>query len=244
MQVREARTEDIAGIRDVAKESLRSSYSHFLDEEIIEHAVEEWYSEEKLESELQSRGLMLLVALEGGDVIGFTQSDMLPDVPEGNILWLHVDPDRRGEGIGTSLLGRTLEELREHDVETPVGLVLADNEEGNQFYREHGFEKVSEHTAEIADQTYTENVYTETDSTVLEPREFEGRTLYINRAESSRGSKAPFFVAFTDEAAENRYGYFCSNCESFDNSMDSMERIECNNCGNKRKAVRWDAAYL
>ncbi|WP_458185206.1 GNAT family N-acetyltransferase [Haladaptatus sp. NG-WS-4] len=244
MQVREARTEDIAGIKDVAARSLSSSYSHFLDEEVIEHAIEEWYSKENLESEMQSRGILFLVALEGGDVVGFTQSDMLPDVPEGNILWLHVDPDYRGEGIGTTLLGRTQEELREKGVETLSGLVLAGNEEGNEFYEEHGFRKVSEHTAEIGGQTYTENVYTETDQTVLEPREVDGRTLYINRAESSRGSKAPFFVVFTDEAGENRYGYFCSNCESFDNSMDSMERIECNECGNTRKATRWDSAYL
>jgi hypothetical protein len=26
--------------------------------------------------------------------------------------------------------------------------------------------------------------------------------------------------------------------------MDSMGRIVCNNCGNKRKATRWDASYL
>ncbi|WP_227375629.1 GNAT family N-acetyltransferase [Haladaptatus halobius] len=244
MQVREARTEDMSGIRDVASRSLASTYSHFLDEDVIDHAVEEWFSDKSLESEFQSRGMLFLVALEGGDVVGFTQSDMLPDVPEGNILWLHVDPDYRGGGVGTALLGRTQEVLTEKGVKTLSGLVLADNEVGNEFYREHGFEKVSERTATIGDQTYTENVYTETDKTVLEPREVEGQTLYINRAESSRGSKAPFFVVFTDEAAKNRYGYFCSNCESFDNSMDSMERIECNKCGNKRKATRWDAAYL
>ncbi len=244
MQVREARTEDIAGIRDVATRSLTSSYSDFLDEDVIEHAVSEWYSDDNLESEMQSRGILFFVALDGGDVVGFTQSDMLPDVPEGNILWLHVDPDRRGEGIGTNLLGRTQEELEEKEVETLSGLVLADNEEGNEFYREHGFEKVSERTAKIGDETYTENVYTETDRTVLESREVDGRTLYINRADSSRGSEAPFFVVFTDKTGGDRYGYFCSNCESFDNSMDSMERIECNDCGNKRKAVRWDAAYL
>ncbi|WP_435151809.1 GNAT family N-acetyltransferase [Haladaptatus sp. DFWS20] len=244
MQVREARTEDIAGMQDVAERSLSASYSHFVDEEVIEHAVEEWYSNENLESEFQSRGMLFLVALEGGDVVGFSQSDMLPDVPEGNILWLHVDPDHRGEGVGTALLGRTQEELKEKEVEKLMGLVLADNEEGNQFYEEHGFTKVSERTAEIGDQTYTENVYAETEEAVLELREYEDRTLYINRAESSRGSKAPFFAVFTDEDAENRYGYFCSNCESFDNSMDSMERIQCNDCDNKRKAARWDAAYL
>ncbi|GAA0246323.1 GNAT family N-acetyltransferase [Halobacterium noricense] len=231
-------------MQTVAERSLSATYSHFVDEEVIEHAVSEWYSDENLESEFQSRGMLFLVALEGGDVVGFSQSDMLPDVPEGNILWLHVDPDYRGEGVGTTLLGRTQEELREKGVETLMGLVLADNEEGNQFYEDNGFTKVSERTAEIGDQTYTENVYAETETAVLEPRQYENETLYINRAESSRGSKAPFFAVFTGEDAKTRYGYFCSNCESFDNSMDSMERIQCNDCENKRKAARWDSAYL
>ncbi|WP_423745910.1 GNAT family N-acetyltransferase (plasmid) [Haladaptatus sp. SPP-AMP-3] len=244
MQVREARTEDIAGIQDVAAESLAASYAHFLDEEIIEHAIEEWYSEENLEEEFQSRGTLYLVALDGGDVAGFTQSEVLPDVPEGNILWLHVHPDYRGEGVGTTLLGQTKEKLEDKEVETLSGLVLAGNEEGNQFYRDHGFTKVGERTAEIGDETYTENIYSESDEPILEAREFDGETRYINRSETSRGSKAPFFAVFNDEAGEDRYGYFCSNCETLDNAMDSMERIECNECGNKRKAARWDSAYL
>jgi primosomal protein N' len=36
----------------------------------------------------------------------------------------------------------------------------------------------------------------------------------------------------------------CSNCESFDIAMDSMERLECNDCGNQKKPTRWDASYL
>jgi hypothetical protein len=182
--------------------------------------------------------------MDGGDVVGFSQSEVLPDVPEGNILWLHVDPDHRGSGVATTLLGRTKEELEEKGVETLLGYVLADNEDGNEFYQYHGFKQVGERTADIAGEAFTEHVYGETDEIVLEPREYEDQTLYIDRTDSSRGSEAPFFGVFTDEDGDNRYGYFCSNCESFDNTMDSMERIECNDCGNKRKAARWDASYL
>ncbi|WP_433626976.1 GNAT family N-acetyltransferase [Halomicrococcus sp. NG-SE-24] len=245
MQVREARTEDLAGIQDVAARSLTASYSHVLDEDVIEHAVEEWYAEDRLESELQSQGTLFLVAMEGGDVVGFSQSEVLPEVPEANVLWLHVDPDHRDSGVATTLLGRTQEELEERGNETLSGYVLADNEDGVEFYESHGFRKVGERTAKIAGEEFDENVYARTEEAeILETREFDGKTLYINRAESSRGSKGPFFVTFSDEACENRYGYFCANCESVDNAMDSMERIHCNECGNKRKAARWDASYL
>ncbi|HET7324804.1 MAG TPA: DUF5816 domain-containing protein, partial [Halococcus sp.] len=41
----------------------------------------------------------------------------------------------------------------------------------------------------------------------------------------------------------DKYGYFCANCETLDNAMDTMGRVKCNECGNLRKATRWDATY-
>lgn len=70
-----------------------------------------------------------------------------------------------------------------------------------------------------------------------------GRTLYVNREESEHGSKGPFFVAYADEYANERWGYFCSNCETFDNAMDAMGRIRCNLCANIKKPDEWDAAH-
>jgi len=47
-----------------------------------------------------------------------------------------------------------------------------------------------------------------------------------------------------DEGRSDRYGYYCGNCDRLANAMDSMGRVECNECGNARKPTRWDAAYL
>ena len=71
----------------------------------------------------------------------------------------------------------------------------------------------------------------------------DGEQLYVARNEAERGSKGPFFVVYSDPDRENRWGYFCSNCESFDNAMDAMGRIQCNVCSNIRKADEWDAAH-
>lgn len=71
----------------------------------------------------------------------------------------------------------------------------------------------------------------------------DGTELYLAEREVERGSKAPFLVAYSDPDAETRWGYYCSNCESFDTAMDSMGRIECNVCSNLRKATEWDAAH-
>ena len=71
----------------------------------------------------------------------------------------------------------------------------------------------------------------------------EGETIYVATDEGAIGSDGPFYAAYLTSDRERRYGWFCSNCESFDNAMDPMGRVECNRCGNRRKATEWDAAH-
>jgi len=70
-----------------------------------------------------------------------------------------------------------------------------------------------------------------------------GERVYVARDEAERGSKAPFHVVYRTDARERRYGWYCANCETFDNAMDTMGRIQCNECGNVRKPTEWDAAH-
>ncbi|WP_129113299.1 DUF5816 domain-containing protein [Halegenticoccus tardaugens] len=77
----------------------------------------------------------------------------------------------------------------------------------------------------------------------LEHATADGTAVYVDRATGERGSKAPFFVVYATDAGETRWGYLCGNCETVDNAMDTMGRIECNVCGNIRKPEEWDAAH-
>jgi len=70
-----------------------------------------------------------------------------------------------------------------------------------------------------------------------------GETLYVARNETRRGSRAPFFVVYTDPDRETRWGFLCGNCETLDNAVDPMGRIRCNTCSNLHRAEEWDAAH-
>jgi predicted SPOUT superfamily RNA methylase MTH1 len=70
----------------------------------------------------------------------------------------------------------------------------------------------------------------------------DGESLYVS-AERERGNKGPFRVTYADPEAERRWGFYCTNCETFDNAVDSMGRIQCNVCSNYHKAEEWDAAH-
>jgi len=260
IEIREAESSDVAGIREVASQSLHASYDDVLGAEAIEQAVEKWYDDDALTAELDEEGMCYLLAVAGDEVVGFSQSLVLPEDGTGTILWLHVDPGNRDTGVGTTLLKQTQAVLSDRGVEQISAEVLADNEQGCAFYEANGFEKVTSRETEIGGETYVENLYVHEGRAKFESREYDGRALYVNWAESDRGSKAPFYAAYSDEDTEERssssprsrtpedagelFGWFCSNCESFDNAMDSMERLECNDCGNQKKPVRWDAAYL
>ncbi len=251
MELREATVDDADSIRSIAHASLRSSYTDFLDESTIDDAVEQWYSDDTLEGAFESDRVLFLVAEDDGTITGFSQSELVGDGHEtGQILWLHVDPDHRGAGTGVRLLVRTREELLELGAEEIRGLVLADNELGNEFYANHGFERAGTREIEVGDETYTENVFVggelESDETwrAIEEVQLDGETVYVSYGEAVRGSKAPFYTAYESEEGTRRYSWFCGNCESVDIAMDTMGRVECNVCGNRRKPTRWDSAWL
>lgn len=69
------------------------------------------------------------------------------------------------------------------------------------------------------------------------------RSLYVDYDEGKRGQKGPFYVVYTDENRKTRWGFLCSNCETTDNAVDSMGRVQCNQCSNRTKAEEWDAAH-
>lgn len=71
----------------------------------------------------------------------------------------------------------------------------------------------------------------------------DGQTLYVDRQQPEKGSKGPFLVTYSDSDSESRWGFYCDNCETCNNAMDSMGRIQCNVCSNVRKPEEWDAAH-
>ena len=251
MELREATVDDGAGIRDVARDSLRRSYGHVLDEAVIEAAIEEWY-DEGLAADLANDDAIYLVADVDGGIAGFAQAYLVgEDAGIGEIAWLHVSPSHRGERVGARLLAETEAALADGGATEFVGRVLAANEEGGAFYEEHGYTETDERTVRVGDESFDERSFVklpgaeEATTVPLAERTVEGgTTVYVAFDEADRASQAPLYVAYLDENRGERYGWYCGACGSVDIAMDSMGRAECNNCGNTRKPTRWDASYL
>lgn len=243
MNVRTATEDDGPAIRGVAEQSLEASYS--LSPDAIQQAISEWYDPPTLSEKLDDEEVLLLVAEDETDgVVGFIECAILGD-GRADMLWLHVSPPYRGQGGGGALYESARARLEEAGVESLRGRVLADNVEGNEFYEEQGFQKVGHDDVDISGHSYVENVYVDTERTELDVRAVDGeKEVYVDRLDSERGSKGPFYVAYEDPERESLYSYVCGNCDALVTVMGSMGNMECGECGNRSKPTRWDAAYL
>lgn len=242
MEIREATPADGDDIKTLVRRSMETSYT--LGPGTIDAAVEEWFDENALAEQRDEDGHRILVSERDDEIVGMVEFRRIPGDDIGDVLWLHVDPDYRGEGIGETLFERACEELREMGADNVRGLVLTDNTGGAAFYEGVGFEFVGKREIEIDGRTHTERIYYERPRNGLEVVVDGNREVYADQTDPDGGSLGPFYRTYTDSERENRYGYQCGHCGSLATAMDSMERIECSDCGNTRKPVRWDAAYL
>lgn len=167
MEVYEASDDDVEAIRAVAEASWEHDYPDILSRETVEEGFDDWYGPDRLKAALSNPKALVFVAgtEPGGDetttdsetVSGFVHA--IVDGNDGVILRLYVHPDHRKQGLGRALFERAVAELTEYDVERVRAMVLAENTIGNEFYRQLGFEKVSEELTQIGTDYFEENTY-------------------------------------------------------------------------------------
>lgn len=263
MELRTASRSDLPAIRRVAAASLEASYDDVLDEQVRDEAVETWYGDRQRLTDGETGGLdagggladtidtgdsAVVVAEDGGEIVGFAQGSLVEGADTvGRIEWIHVDPDHRGSGAGSRLLDRIEAELASVGASRIEGRVLEGNRDGKSFYTQRGYEEGPTRDLQLGTEWVTERTFVReyeepTTAGINERRETPaGELVLIAYDDSARGSEGPFYGAYLDEAREQRYGWYCGVCDSLDVNMDSMGRLECDDCGNRRKATRWDA---
>jgi len=250
MEIREFRPDDARHIQQVARESLNESYSPAIDGETIDDLIEQWYADHALEKVVSDESSLLVVAAND-EISGYAEGEILGgETVVGDIHWIHVRPDTRGEGIGVQLLGELVNKMEGEGASVIRGRVIEANEDGVAFFEEHDFEHRSTRTVDIEGAEFDEFVYRKRvgeDASEEVVGTFEGpdgQKLYIDYVAGETGVEAPLYPTYTDSDMEQQYGWFCSNCGSGETVMDSAGRIECTNCGNTRAATRWDGSYL
>lgn len=160
MDVREATTDDVEGVRTVARRSWETDYPAILNRESVDEAVESWYTPERLRFDAESDDAMLLVAADETEgITGFAHAIEGENGDVATLLRLYVDPGHRGRGLGTQLLDAVCERLDERGCSRLEAMVLERNEPGNAFYRSYGLGRDRVGATTIDDETHDEVVY-------------------------------------------------------------------------------------
>lgn len=256
--LREYDSGDGERIRELVESSMTASYA--LSPNEIESILQSDYLDETLVNPRDDAAVF--VAEVDGTVVGAVSATFGEE--ESAVQWLHVDPEWRGEQIGTALFERVSEAFDEHDAETKRAIALSANTNAGAFFERFGYGKVDERQREIGGQDVVEYVYEEGSETDEGEASREsagnesvpdypdsvtgedGEELYLGGEDDLVPASEGYFVAtYTESDRSERHGYYCLNCESADVSMDSMERIRCGDCGNTRNPdEEYDGSYL
>jgi ribosomal protein S18 acetylase RimI-like enzyme len=155
--LRPATPADVDDVIAVARECWETDYPDILSRETVAAGVDEWYDRETIETDVRTADAILLVAVRDETVVGFAHG--ICDDDTGTILRLYVAPDARGHGIGRDLCRTAEEELAVRGARRVRAMVLAENDQGNEFYQALGYERADAGRTVIAGEGYDENVY-------------------------------------------------------------------------------------
>ncbi|WP_049971521.1 GNAT family N-acetyltransferase [Haladaptatus cibarius] len=145
--VRPAESDDAPAIRRVARESWHAAYDDIIGADTVDETIDQWYDIERLRESATNSDHEFFVAEreEGEEIVGIVHA--APSSDENGVfqlLRIYVVSDEWGSGMGSRLLSRVEERLRERGGETLRLTVLADNDVGVGFYESRDFERVEE----------------------------------------------------------------------------------------------------
>ncbi|SIQ88794.1 Ribosomal protein S18 acetylase RimI [Haladaptatus litoreus] len=274
MNIREPTATDTRRVRELVESAMTTSYA--LSPQQIETLAEAKFGEEQLTRRIESSGTVIRVAdsEEWDTIVGVVVAEREDET--GEVRWLFVDPEHRGGEIGRKLFETATETLRELGARRLRATALESNTEGHQFFERFGFEETERRRVEVGDESLVEYVYEEpssagertvdseeadegtdaaADDDFPNTESVDGETtvptddgrVYLDLDAEQSGTEGAFFTVYTDETHEEQFGYYCRNCGSLNVSMDTVERIECNECGNthaSRSTEEYDDSYL
>lgn len=144
--VREMKVEDVVSVQRVASESWHATYEEIIPREIQDDFLRVAYSDEMLKKRLD--GSHVFVAEDAGEVVGFVDFSPVDEAGRMELRAIYLYPAKQGEGIGTALLRKGIEELE--GVKEVVVEVEEENSIGRQFYEAKGFKMVAEYDEDFA----------------------------------------------------------------------------------------------
>jgi ribosomal protein S18 acetylase RimI-like enzyme len=160
--VRPARPEDAEGMVRVHGDAWRAAYRGIVPDAFLEGVGREPDAVERRRRWTAHPEALVLVAEDGGEVVGFAIGGPPRTIPPGfdaELALIYVLPGRQGGGIGRRLFGEVAAALAARGSRSLALWVLRDNAPGRAFYERLGGRFLAEKEIEIGGARLVEVAY-------------------------------------------------------------------------------------
>ncbi len=150
IRIREALGSDLNAVRDIAQKTWPAAYGNIISGAQIDYMLRLFYSDEKLNADLES-GQKFLLAKHGGAYVGFAGIEhRWKDQPVTRIHKIYILPSQQGTGIGKLLM----DEIRARALaagDRTLSLNVNRRNPARYFYDKLGFEIVESEDIDIGE---------------------------------------------------------------------------------------------
>lgn len=140
-EARAAREDDVTAIVDICTRAYQATYQGLLPQSYLDRMLAEFYRPERVATGITPAPAAWLgyqVVEERGRVLGLAGGG-LPSPGVGELSVIYLDPAERGRGLGTLLLNRITDQLRELGASEMWVAVVVGNDLAIPFYEARGF---------------------------------------------------------------------------------------------------------
>jgi len=162
--VRRAKKSDVLRIKGLAIKSFAAAYGMHNPEHIIDNYIEESFSLDKLNQEIDDTSNSFYLAESNGDIIGYlklrdgTPPECISDANSLEIERIYADPDKKGLGIGRALIQAALDHAQANNYNSLWLGVWQENTPSVGFYKAQGFEIAGEKIFMMGDDPQKDHV--------------------------------------------------------------------------------------
>lgn len=146
MKIIKIQSREIPIVQQLAREIWEEHYLKILSQEQIDYMLDLFYSEEKINSELEE-GIVWELLWDGENPIGYLVCKI--EKEKIYISKIYLKAETRGKGLGKLLLNRAKELAKQHQKKSIYLNVNKYNVDSIAFYERNGFTKVDEGVFDI-----------------------------------------------------------------------------------------------
>ncbi len=159
LELRKATAADFEAIREVARLSRKSAFSHFMDDEDIATEVEKYYNDAVLSGIVNNPANAMFVAERGKTILGYCS--VLPKDRKGRprLLQFYVRPETQRQGVGELLFERARSFLKEAGQSEMFVSTIGSNIIGRNFFEKKGCRLIYEYSSTWDGNTHDIAVY-------------------------------------------------------------------------------------